>query len=402
MAISCDPSSLVKAAKCFQCVPKSARRWVKNYLLCQIASSGVMSVPQATGLIGNTVSSTLIRLRWVPLPAGITSTNVYTSTDGVNFFPVTSVAAPGTGAFIAAGAVVGQIQYIKIQWCIGSRCGAFSSTVRVPGATADWASRVLANGGAATAANTLAALDAFWLNLNDNGLIANLVAVNVFAPDNLTAAITPFIKSLGNDPWTNNNFVAGDLTINGLKGDAATKYLDCGFQPQNITDGGLNKQDGGFALYCAEAYNVATAADDFGSYNLGATVSTELSFSNGANNLSWAGGNYGTSFVVASNAGPFLGFLLGTTKGAAPAHNTLYKANSVTPWAQIATNANTNGGLSPTNCVIFARNQNGVIAGFTSRRLSFAAAFRDMTSAQGQNLFNAVQTLRTSFGGGFA
>lgn len=36
--ISCNPASLVQSAKCFSCIPRQARRWVRNYLLCQIAN----------------------------------------------------------------------------------------------------------------------------------------------------------------------------------------------------------------------------------------------------------------------------------------------------------------------------------------------------------------------------
>lgn len=42
MSISCVPKDLVRAAKCFPCVPKQSRRWVKAYLLCQYANkSGI-------------------------------------------------------------------------------------------------------------------------------------------------------------------------------------------------------------------------------------------------------------------------------------------------------------------------------------------------------------------------
>lgn len=46
MSISCDPAELVRASKCFPCVPKSQRRAVRNYLLCQVANVGAIG---ATG-----------------------------------------------------------------------------------------------------------------------------------------------------------------------------------------------------------------------------------------------------------------------------------------------------------------------------------------------------------------
>jgi len=41
MALSCSPSSLIAAAKCFSCIPKSERRHVRAYLLCQVANGGL-------------------------------------------------------------------------------------------------------------------------------------------------------------------------------------------------------------------------------------------------------------------------------------------------------------------------------------------------------------------------
>lgn len=35
---STDPATLVRAAKCFTCIPKSMREPVEEYLLCQIAN----------------------------------------------------------------------------------------------------------------------------------------------------------------------------------------------------------------------------------------------------------------------------------------------------------------------------------------------------------------------------
>jgi hypothetical protein len=242
-------------------------------------------------------------------------------------------------------------------------------------------------------------MSTFDRSLNTNAIDTLMRYMLCFAPDSLTAALTPLFKSVNNsnDPAINNGFVAADLTFGGLKGDGVAKYLDMGFHPEDITDNGLNKQDGGFALFCPDTYAVATVFDDMGSHNAGAVVGTELSFSLSANNLGWAGGNFGANLVTGSNAGPFTGFILGTTKGAAPAHNTLYKASATVAWVQVVTNANANGGLSPTKCYCFARNQNGVTGGFSSRRFGFAAAFGDVTSAQGQALFNAVLALRQAF-----
>jgi hypothetical protein len=44
--VPCDPAKLVKAAKCFSCVPREMRESVFLYLLCQIATLGAPGAGQ--------------------------------------------------------------------------------------------------------------------------------------------------------------------------------------------------------------------------------------------------------------------------------------------------------------------------------------------------------------------
>lgn len=409
MAISCDPSALVKAAKCFECIPRGSRRWVKNYLLCLLANSGQMTGPTATGLIANTQTSTLIRLKWDTLPAGVTATNVYTSTDGVNFALVSTVNAPITVTNITDNAVVGQIQYIKIQWCVGSGCGAFSNVARIPGSVADWAARVITNGGAAPSSSTLTFLDTFWLSLNDNGLVSQMIAVMPIVPDNLIAALTPLIKTAGNDPWTNSggNFVGGDLTINGLTGNAGNKVLGTGIIAtavfQNSANSAVAGTTCGLSVY---AFTVGTVASGFDVGAASNSPSGEMSISSlftptSANQTAFDAFNNSTGHLAFNNAG-WKGFSSGNrTSGTAIA---LYIASSTQAFTQVASNNNSViGNAMPT--VQFAgmgyNSQTNVLTGNTDRTISFIAIHTGLTSAQAQNLFNAVQALRVAMGGGF-
>ena len=41
MAISCEPKDIVKAAACFDCIPKSARDSVELYLLASLAGGSM-------------------------------------------------------------------------------------------------------------------------------------------------------------------------------------------------------------------------------------------------------------------------------------------------------------------------------------------------------------------------
>ena len=83
----------------------------------------------------------------------------------------------------------------------------------------NWARKVVVAGGAAPSSATKTALKTFYSALNLAGLLPKMVAVNPFVPDNLIASTVPLIWEAGNEQWTNHNFVAGDLTVNGLIGD---------------------------------------------------------------------------------------------------------------------------------------------------------------------------------------
>lgn len=101
------------------------------------------------------------------------------------------------------------------------------------GAT-DWEMRVVANGGAQPSANTVVAMETLRLGCIAAGLTNKIHSLCVFVPDSLIAATTPLFKHFGSDPWTNNNFLSGDLTVNGLKGNGTTKSLDTGVKSKDV------------------------------------------------------------------------------------------------------------------------------------------------------------------------
>jgi len=264
--------------------------------------------------------------------------------------------------------------------------------------TADWVTRVQPNGGAVPSQQTQNAAITFINSLKACNVLSNIVALNIFAPDSLIAALTPLIKGPGVDPWVNHGFVAGDLTASGLTGDGATKWLDTGV----VAKTAMPNAKGGLALYCPTSYAVATVADDMGGYETGATIAIELSFSGTANNLMFSYGNYSSMWVGGGNAGPFLGLLLGYAFGTTTRSYGFFKANGTIGWTQIS--STTVGSLTNwpnVNIYLFARNQAGAAGGFSARQFSFAAIFTFADAASGQCLYNAVQTLRWGLGGGY-
>lgn len=254
----------------------------------------------------------------------------------------------------------------------------------------NWAARVVTNGGAAVSTNTLNAVGTFYQGLLDYGLLPKMRSVNCFAPDNLTACITPLLVT-GNDPWTNSNFVAGDLNVNGLKGNASNKKLTPGINANSIFSSG----NAGLTLYVPEVQWAGKDNIDIGCSAGGASliyiapvVSTGQILFDCFNNT------VGQGRILANNPGSFAGYFSGNRTSTTASN--LYIANSGVPHYAVGTIA-TGGGIVPTAPMTVW----GVAGLYSADRISFAAFHDALTATQSSNLFNLIQTMRMSFGGGY-
>lgn len=138
----------------------------------------------------------------------------------------------------------------------------------------DWVNRIIKNGGTKPSQNTISSINHFYHNIASTTIFGKIQSLNCYVPDNLIAAITPLIKTYGNDPWLNNNsqFVIGDLTINGLIGNGGTqfnqstvKYLNTGVLGTNYS----SDNTAGLTLYVYAA-GLNTGGDG-GTYDAGYT-----------------------------------------------------------------------------------------------------------------------------------
>jgi hypothetical protein len=263
--------------------------------------------------------------------------------------------------------------------------------------TSAWGAQVQANGGALPSGASMNAVNEFLDGLSQDGTTSLIIAACVFAPDSLIAMATPVIANAGNVLWTNHNFVLGDLTVNGLTGDGATKYLDTGIIP-NAT--ALVTTEGCLAAY---AYNANTAA-----------VGVEIGASSGSagtdlllvTNLNGFGFQtfvdiYNASGGRVALATPGNGFYIGSRT--ASNAMSVYFANSGTAWSAVGSTGGDGSGLAGAGMKIFvfADGRNNSAQSFCNSTLSFSLVAHGLTSAQGQAIYNRVQTLRTAFGGGF-
>lgn len=274
-----------------------------------------------------------------------------------------------------------------------------------------WSNNVVANGGANPSSASVAALNVFGAGLNNDqllnsslGAFPSISCINAIAPDSLIAATTPQIYFNGSQPWVNHNFVSGDLTVNGLTGNGTSKYLDTGYIP-GAAGSPMSTTSAGLVVY---VYN-----DD------ATTQQSELSV---------AGGAFDSAFdlyVHYTSTHNFLGiwrfdapnFIMDWTVPS-PAHGyysgqriaasgagalAIYFANSGAAHSALATETGLQTGTIESGRPLYAFGINnlGTAADFSKKTDSFFAITSGLTATQSSNFFNRIQTLRTSFGGGF-
>lgn len=356
-------------------------------------SAGAKAVGNTTILIGwsqpaNTGSLiTGYKVSWG------TVSGVYTNNSGViprlpRLFSITGLTA-GTQYFwvVQAVAFTGCVSAVSTE----SSATTTGSGICAAGLTfaAAWAARVVANGGANPSVATQNAIATFQCGLITDGLDSLMFTWNAFVPDNLIAAITPQLAGAYNDPWTNQGpFVLGDLSVNGLKGNASSKFLQTAFV-----------WDAGFAAnYGLVHYtSIVTATGfDYGGYNgvLGVLGAAKHSDNNA---YAYAGA---TGANVVSLASPGAGFY--SSQRVSTTDHRLYFAKSSSAHAQIgATDATLSGGPGTTAQFVFCSSLSGATQFLCSDTLSFVGFTQGLSSAQSAALYARVQTLRTALGGGF-
>jgi hypothetical protein len=193
---------------------------------------------------------------------------------------------------------------------------------------------------------------------------------------------------LCNDPWTNNNFVSGDLTVNGLIGNGSTKYLNTGINESTLA---VPQDDVGLT-----AYTITTGA--LGAVEIGVYDSTR-----GSQVCFCYTGN-----VVLPLLHSDAGSGLSQTLAGYQSHNRLlaasfkiYRANSGTAHELFAAPVVASNGLPARDMYGLCRNNNGTPAYYSARRVSFLGHHGGLTQAESSSFYNAIQALRTALGGGY-
>jgi len=264
-----------------------------------------------------------------------------------------------------------------------------------------WATRVTTNGGTVSS-NTLAAVSTFCASIDSaSGLRAAILRLNLFCGDQLAAALVPLYRSasfggavIGSATDTNVNFVEGDFSATGLKGNGTTKYLNTGLAPSDLssvfsshialsaTSLETTASSGGAVLY-AGSDNSANGQSvmDIGVYNY-------TPFSN-VRGLRF---NTGTNYPVVSS-------------GAAGAAESLMVATSRSSVDLAGYSGGAVGGTSTATRVsgtntrpifVFCTNNVGTAAAFSAMRARLYSIGNGLTASQVTAYTNAVSALNTA------
>lgn len=254
--------------------------------------------------------------------------------------------------------------------------------------TTDWANRVVANGGAMPSAATLAAVDVYYNALVAAGDDSLMIYSLFFAPDSDIAAKTPFYHTSGSDPIGS---TPTGITINGMQSGGASENWITGINPAAV----FSTSDMGLSLYTK-----TLSAKPQISWGGGDGSSMALIWNSGTSYFVASYATWTISGVASSVASGDFGFY--SANRTTTTSTVLYNANSVVPWASIGSSVAASG-TAPTGTGnnSIAWNSAGAVGINSTVTNSYFSVHHGFTTAQGQAEFNAVQTLRTAFGGGF-
>lgn len=212
-----------------------------------------------------------------------------------------------------------------------------SPGVSVDSDAAAWASAVTANGGTVSS-GTMSAVSTFCKSAKASGYWTKLNRINLFAGNQLAAALVPLKVGGGGNTDTNVNFVSGDYSeATGLTSNGTTKYLRTGLIPS----ASLSLNDTHLATYSRANTNL----------HQGVTLIFDLLMQAATMFSDQYNGSTGSGRVQGAVAAAS-GFGVGS-RMAATAHAVYLNGSS------IATSATSGGSLPTAECYVFALNNAG-------------------------------------------
>ncbi len=320
--------------------------------------------------------------------------------NNVNLVDGGNISGSTTANLTVSGVGAGDLANYRVIVTDGIGLVVTSNEATLVDIIADWAARVVTNGGASPSVGTKNALTTFVDGLVTDGLLSKMKAICCLVPDSLTAALTPLIVGGGNDPWTNNGFVSGDLTVNGLIGNGTSKYLDTGLNPSLIYSSPVSA---GLTVYVSGNVTGVTECD-FGSFPSGTFPSAAVmalypNYSN-VSYLDCFGQSTGRISAATSGFTGYHSGNCGVLGGGVT--EVIYRANSVVGHTTLVSSTSAASQTSPNaHMLAFAQLVGASAAQWSAKRNSFFALHLGLTATDSSNFYNRIQKLRVDLGGGY-
>lgn len=403
-----DPSTLMNLARCFECYSGFWAQ-IQTYLICQIvnnAGSGgggggggvVTDTPTLSSLVLSTDGASMTATWTAPVDTSITGTEVWVSADNVTFLKISTVAGPLL-TYTGAGPTAGQVSYVKVRFTNGSNVGPFSGVLNVPDTVvANWAARVVTNGGAAVALGVVSSTNVFYTGLKSSGFLAKMIALNTVAPGSHISMRTPLIVGGGNDPWSTTSIQAGAVTANGWFDNpgAVNQSLNTGLKPSTM---GWTAASGGFTFY-ASLNNAANTLLSCGATAAGGAdpLCAMYHCYSGAAPHSQTSYLYSSANQTSRQLGDITGFI-STNRTANNAHSD-YWANSGNAFQVLSSEVVVAGAPTQANNFFFGGHNDGGAGVSSNRTYGLMALHMGLTSAECQAFYNLVQALMVAYGWG--
>lgn len=245
-----------------------------------------------------------------------------------------------------------------------------------------WAAAVTGAGGTYSAA-TLTAVSNFCVAAKANGYWSKLTRINLFAGDQLAAALVPLKVGGGSATDTNVNFVSGDYTeATGLAGNGSSKYLSTGLLASALTMADCH----GFV------YNRSSSAGSGGVHMAGTDGTNHFRF-----HLPWTDGNLYNDIgllsrvTVASLGSPY-GFVGGTRTSTTL--QTAYRNGS----AIGADTTSVSAGLGNHAIYVFASNNSDTATSYVGHTLGGYSIGAGLSGTDATNFNTDMQAFQTALG----
>lgn len=396
-----DPALALTNARCFRCFDGSDPT-VGDAMITRWVVGGFVSPGGGGGGGGGSISTptnfvyasnfafTFVVAGWDAAPAGVTATELWTSSDNITFALAQTINVPTTTANVAIPAI-GSTTYAKIRWINATTQSPFTSVLQFT--RTDWETRVFANSGVAILAGSKAIQNNFYSDLANKGLLSVMITANMFDKQSgkIGHAKTPVVNSGGSDPWTTFVLIDANVTANGVLSSAGG-YMRPGVLGTTFP----SDTNAGFSLYSFTGIS-GVGLWDMAYGNGTGTIACAMKINDGGN-LTCKMWN-DTSQIVVPTQGA--GYYSGNRTGATDFN--VYYGKSTTPHTNIGSSALASGTRQAQQIDAFAVNVYDVPVdtAFSNKTLSFMAFHQGLTSAQSALLFSAVQNSLVFSGAGF-